>query len=69
MIMKPIPMDPELEALIEKAREWYRNATPKQREAMMHGQRESWVRGEMAFGSDADEAEFRRRMEILKESP
>lgn len=56
-------MDVELEALLEKAREWDRSATPEMREEMMRRQRDSWVRAELAFGSDADEAEYRRRME------
>lgn len=55
-------MDAKLEALIEKAREWDRTATPAEKEEMRRRQRESWVRGEMGIGSDADEAEYRRRM-------
>lgn len=40
--------------------EWARSyvMTPEEREA----QRQSWVRGEMAIGNDADEAEARRKL-------
>lgn len=37
-------MSPELEALLERAREWERNATPEQKAAMREAQRESFIR-------------------------
>lgn len=46
---------PDLDALIEHARD-----NPPS-EAELQAQRESWVRGEMAIGNDADEARERER--------
>ncbi|QCI93384.1 hypothetical protein [Novosphingobium sp. EMRT-2] len=37
-------MDPELERLLERAREWERNATPEEKKAMREAQRESFIR-------------------------
>lgn len=51
----------ELDSAINKAMEAFARMTPEEREAMRQAQRESWVRGEMAIGSDADEARTRDR--------
>ena len=37
-------ISPDLEAALERAREWDRTATPEQKKAMRDAQRESWVR-------------------------
>ena len=50
----------ELERLIAEAKTHYESMTPEEQDAMWKAQRESWVRGEMGIGSDADEAEYRR---------
>ena len=47
-------MTPELERLIEAAK-----ARPPMSEAEYAEQRASFVRGQLAFGSDADEAAYR----------
>jgi len=52
--VKPIPVNPELDALLEAAR-----AAPPMTEAELRAQRDSWVRGEMAIGLDRQEAAFR----------
>jgi hypothetical protein len=51
-------MDDPLRALIEKAQEAVAAMTPEQRAAMWEAQKQSFIRAEMAFGSDADEAEY-----------
>jgi hypothetical protein len=48
----PTP-DPTLTELLDAARK--HAMTPEEREA----QRQSWVRGEMALGTDADEERYR----------
>lgn len=52
--MTPTVPNAELLALIEKVRDL--KITPEEREA----QRQSWVRGEMGMGSDADEARWKQ---------
>ena len=47
-----------LEELMAKARAEYEAMTPAQRNALHREQRESYVRAEIALGSDADEAEY-----------
>lgn len=49
---------PKLDALLEQAKA-HRPMTPEDIEA----QRQSWVRGEMGMGSDADEAAYRAALE------
>lgn len=51
--MENLKPNQELQALLEKARHY--TMSPAEVEA----QRQSWVRGEMALGSDADEARAR----------
>jgi hypothetical protein len=58
-MMPPRKTDPALLALIEKSRDAVKAMSPAEREAMYAAQRRSWVRGEMAMGSDADEARYR----------
>jgi hypothetical protein len=53
---KRAPDRPDLAALID----WAREHPPS--DEQLAEQAKSWVRGEMAIGSDADEAEYRRRM-------
>lgn len=50
------PTDSDLLAAMDDAREKWNEA---KREAMYAAQRESWVRGEMGMGNDADEAAYR----------
>ena len=56
-------MDASLLKLIKEAEARYEAMTPEEKASMWEAQRQSFVRGQMAFGSDADEAEYRRRME------
>jgi hypothetical protein len=37
-------VSPELEAALNRAREWERNASPEERAAMIRAQRASWAR-------------------------
>lgn len=53
-----------MEELLRKARERYDRMTPAEREAMWRAQKASFARAELVFGSDADEAEYRHRMEL-----
>jgi hypothetical protein len=50
------PISPELAALLEEARRHV--MSPEESEA----QRQSWVRGEMAIGTDSDEELYRREL-------
>lgn len=52
--MQNIPVNPELVRLIEQARN--HEMTEEERQA----QRESWVRGEMGIGTDADEERYKK---------
>ena len=52
---------PDLDALIAHARAVVDAMSPAERQAMYEAQRRSWVRGELAMGSDADEARARRQ--------
>lgn len=64
--MSEIPETPveaaKLAELIKESKKRLAAMTPEEREAMYAAQRESWVRGEMAMGSDADEAREREAM-------
>jgi hypothetical protein len=51
---EPIPADTTLAELLELARTYV--MTPEEKEA----QRQSWVRGEMAIGTDADEERWKQ---------
>lgn len=55
-------MDAKLKELLAEAQARVDAMPPAEREEMYRQQRESYVRGEMGMGSDADEAEYRRRM-------
>lgn len=55
-------MDNELKELMAKVKARWAAMTPAEQEAELAAQRASYVRAEMAFGSDADEAEYRRRL-------
>lgn len=55
-------MDEELKQLLAKAKERWEALTPAEQEAELRAQRDSWVRAEMAFGSDADEAAYRQEL-------
>ncbi len=62
-LTSPAPdAQPCLDCLIESARRIVAAMTPEDRKAMYHAQRESFVRAEMAFGSDEDEAAERAAM-------
>lgn len=52
----------ELERLIAEAKTRYESMTPEEQAAMWKAQRESWVRGEMGMGNDADETAYRERL-------
>ena len=47
MISKPIPLDPELAALLEQAKAKVNAMSPDEKREMMRAQRRSWVIGEM----------------------
>lgn len=51
---------PDLDNLVAAAKVALEALSPAQQEKMLREQRDSWVRGEMAIGSDADEARDRR---------
>lgn len=55
-------MNAELMNLLARAKAAADAMSPEEYAEMIRRQRESYVRGEMAMGSDADEAEFRRRL-------
>jgi hypothetical protein len=50
MRIPELKTDPELLALLEKAKARYSAMTPEQKKAMHKAQRESWVRGMMPTG-------------------
>lgn len=52
-------MKAKIDDLIKEAIERMKQMSPDEIEAMRLAQRESWVRGEMGIGSDADEAAYR----------
>lgn len=64
---KPMPERPELSEMIAKSVAWFKSLTPEEQEAHRREQRESWVRGEMGIGSDADEAKYRAAMRESKQ--
>ena len=66
MISKPPKPCPALDLIITKARAAFNAMTPEAQEAMLQAQRKSWVRGEMAMGSDADEARERQALRDKK---
>ena len=45
IVHRQVGFSDELSVLIAKAREWEKNATPEEKEAMHEAQRKSWVRG------------------------
>jgi hypothetical protein len=49
----------DIDALLKRAFAHVAAMTPEERAAMYQAQRESWVRGEMGIGNDADEARAR----------
>lgn len=51
-----------IDDLIAKSKADLAAMTPEDRAAMYAAQRESYLRAEAAFGSDADEAEYRAAM-------
>jgi len=53
--------DDKLQALLAAAKARWDAMPPAEQEAMLQAQRESWVRGEMAMGTDRDEAEWRAK--------
>lgn len=59
MLSKPIKTDPEFLALLKRSAEAFNAMSPEEQEHMLRLQRESWVRGEMGIGNDADEAAAR----------
>lgn len=42
-------MTPELEALLQKARDWYKNASQEEIDAMLKKQAEGWARAEASW--------------------
>lgn len=52
-----------LEELIAYSKTYWEQMAPEEREAMLKSQRESFVRAEAGFGSDADEAAYRKALE------
>jgi hypothetical protein len=49
MMSKPIPMDPDLQRLLEESKRRVEAMTPDELEAMLKAQRESFVHGEMGW--------------------
>jgi hypothetical protein len=62
MKLPPIKDRSELTKLLDEAIGRVAAMTPEEKESMYRLQRESWVRGEMGIGSDADEARYRENM-------
>lgn len=62
----PAAREPEtdLSTLIRASRDWFNSLTPEEQEAHLREQRESWARGEMAIGNDADEARERDSLSV-----
>lgn len=52
-------MTKDLADLLAKAKLKVESMTPAEREAMYKAQKESWVRGEMEIGLDADERKWK----------
>lgn len=52
----------ELDDLLRRAKAKFDAMTPEQQDEMFRQQRESWVRGEIGIGSDANEAAYRDQM-------
>jgi hypothetical protein len=52
-----------LDELFAEARAYWEAMTPGERAAMVEAQAASYARAEAAFGSDADEAEYRAALE------
>lgn len=52
MLSKPIPIDPELAKLLQKAKYWWATATEAEKEDMLRKQREGYVRAEMSWPRD-----------------
>lgn len=50
MLGKPIETDPKLLKLLEKSKEWYKNASQEEKDRMHKAQKESWVRANMSTG-------------------
>lgn len=56
----PLPKTrPDLDELIRQAVARVKAMSPEERQRMYDAQRLSWVRAELCFGSDADEARWR----------
>ena len=55
--------DMDISEMIKAGADHVSRMTPEERAEMYRQQRESWVRGEMAMGSDADEARDREKGE------
>lgn len=53
----------ELRSLLTDARKRWDSMSPAERAAMIAKQRRSYARGEAAFGSDRQEAEFREALQ------
>jgi hypothetical protein len=60
---------PALQEAIRRAVARFNEMTEEQKAEMVNRQRESWVRGEMGIGSDADEAAYRNRMKEKTNGP
>lgn len=49
MLSKPIPLNPELDALLKASVERVKAMTPQEREKMYAKQRESYIKAEMSW--------------------
>ena len=58
---------PNLSALIQQAKAKLASMTLEERTAMYEAQRQSWVRGEMGLGLDAEEHAWREAWRQAKE--
>jgi hypothetical protein len=54
-------MNDELKSLLQRAKEQFDRLTPEEQARVLEEQAQSWVRGEMAMGNDAQEAKERAR--------
>lgn len=54
--MNVTSVDAAIDELLRQAKEKWAAMSPREQEAMLQAQRESWVRGEAGIGNDAREA-------------
>lgn len=60
--------DARLRELVRQSCEQFNAMSPEEQQRHLEAQRQSWVHGEMAMGSDADEATW-REVNMSKKEP